>query len=105
VLDGLPIVPDGAGADLLVSDADRRAALGQLEDAVADGRVTVAEHGSLQARIQQADRLGVRREVVRQALPGDPGPVHIQDRVDNLAEIVTGFGDSQPNTLRAPSRQ
>jgi hypothetical protein len=58
VLDGLPIVPDGAGADLLVSDADRRAALGQLEDAVADGRVTVAEHGSLQARIQQADRLG-----------------------------------------------
>src|ERR1700741_4935635 len=33
------------------------------------------------------DRL-VRREVVRQVLPCDPGPAHIQDRVHDLPQII-----------------
>ena len=39
------------------------------------------------------DRL-VRREVVRQVFSGDPGAVHVQDRVDDLAQVMDGFAET-----------
>jgi hypothetical protein len=36
-----------------------------------------------------------RREVVRQVPPGDPGPVHVQDRVHDLAQVMDRRGKAQ----------
>src|ERR1017187_114055 len=36
------------------------------------------------------------REIVRQVLPGDPGPVHVQDRVHDLAQVMHGLPQAQP---------
>lgn len=35
------------------------------------------------------------REIVGQVFPGDPGPVHIQDRVHDLAQVMDGLAEAQ----------
>jgi hypothetical protein len=57
VLDGLPVLGHANTAELLPSDADRRAAIRRLDDALGDEQVSIDEYGDLEARIQSAERL------------------------------------------------
>ena len=57
VLQGVPGWPDAPIEELLASDADRRAALQALEEAVADGRIHQSEHPAMEADIRQARRV------------------------------------------------
>lgn len=46
----------------------------------------------------------VRRKIMRQILPRNPGPIHIQHRIDDLAQLMTRLLDIQTNPLRPPHR-
>lgn len=47
----------------------------------------------------------VRREVVRQVRPRDPGPAHVQNRVDDLAKIMHPRRHARPAPRGTPCRQ
>ena len=52
------------------------------------------------------DRLE-RREIVRKVFPGNPGPVHVDDRVHDLAQVMHGLAEVQARfgPRRAPGGQ
>lgn len=67
-------------AELRASDADRELVVSVLQEACADGRLTVIEHEERMERAYQAKTLGELAALTTDLLPPDRQPVNLDDR-------------------------